>query len=77
VSNEAQSLSADLGELKPPRRLISTILRHDIHHAGEIDHIRGLLAEDGRWSGGDRPGATPASARPWTPATGRRRITRV
>jgi len=29
--------------------LISTILRHDTCHAGEINHFRGLLVEDGRW----------------------------
>jgi hypothetical protein len=51
-SNEAQSLPANLGELRPTRWLISTILRHDTYHAGEINHIRGLLVEDGRWRWG-------------------------
>jgi hypothetical protein len=38
-STEAQSLLTDLGELEPARWLISTILRHDTFHAGEINHI--------------------------------------
>jgi hypothetical protein len=51
-STEAQSLLTNLGELEPARWLISTILRHDTFHAGEINHIRGLRVEDGRWRWG-------------------------
>jgi len=40
---------ANWGELKPTRWLISTILQHDTYHAGEINHLRSLLAEDDRW----------------------------
>jgi DinB superfamily len=43
---------ANWGELKPTRWLISTILQHDTYHAGEINHIRSLLAEDDRWRWG-------------------------
>jgi DinB superfamily len=40
---------ANWGELRPTRWLISTILQHDAYHAGEINHIRSLLAGDDRW----------------------------
>jgi uncharacterized damage-inducible protein DinB len=43
---------ANRGELEPTRWLISTILQHDTYHAGEINHIRSLLAEDDRWRWG-------------------------
>jgi uncharacterized damage-inducible protein DinB len=43
---------ANWGELEPTRWLISTILQHDTYHAGEINHIRSLLAEDDRWRWG-------------------------
>jgi DinB superfamily len=43
---------ANWGELKPTRWLISTILQHDTYHAGEINHIRSLLAGDDRWRWG-------------------------
>jgi uncharacterized damage-inducible protein DinB len=43
---------ANWGELKPTRWLISTILQHDTYHAGEINHIRSLLAGKDRWRWG-------------------------
>ena len=43
---------ANCGELKPTRWLISTILQHDTYHAGEINHIRSLLAGQDRWRWG-------------------------
>jgi hypothetical protein len=43
---------ANWGGLEPTRWLISTILQHDTYHAGEINHIRSLLAQDDRWRWG-------------------------
>lgn len=40
---------ANWGEMRETRWLISVILQHDTYHAGEINHIRALLASDDRW----------------------------
>jgi uncharacterized damage-inducible protein DinB len=41
---------ANWGELRETRWLLSTLLQHDIYHAGEINHIRALLAGEDRWN---------------------------
>lgn len=38
------------GEAYPTRWLLSTAIQHDLYHAGEINHIRSLLAGDDRWA---------------------------
>ena len=43
---------ANWGEAKPTRWLIKTLIEHDTYHAGEINHIRSLLAADDRWRWG-------------------------
>jgi hypothetical protein len=40
------------GELRETRWLISTILQHDTYHAGEINHIRSILANGDAWRWG-------------------------
>jgi uncharacterized damage-inducible protein DinB len=40
------------GEAKQTRWLIKTIIEHDAYHAGEINHIRSLLASDDGWRWG-------------------------
>lgn len=40
---------ANWGELKETRWLLSTLLTHDSYHAGEINHLRSLMAGDDRW----------------------------
>ncbi len=41
---------ANWGELRETRWLLSTLLQHDVYHAGEINHIRALLAGEDRWN---------------------------
>jgi hypothetical protein len=36
-------------EMRPIRWLLSTLLQHDTYHAGEINHLRALIADDDRW----------------------------
>ncbi|MFL5738444.1 MAG: DinB family protein [Actinomycetota bacterium] len=40
------------GEMRETRWLVSTLIQHDTYHAGEINHIRSLLAGDDRWRWG-------------------------
>lgn len=40
---------ANWGESRETRWLLSTLLQHDAYHAGEINHLRSLLAGDDRW----------------------------
>jgi hypothetical protein len=40
------------GEAKETRWLIKTLIEHDTYHAGEINHMRGLLAADDAWKWG-------------------------
>jgi DinB family protein len=40
------------GELRETRWLISTIAQHDVYHAGEVNHIRSLLAGSDAWRWG-------------------------
>ena len=46
----AQPRYANWGELRETRWLLSTLLQHDVYHAGEINHIRALLAGEDRWN---------------------------
>jgi hypothetical protein len=43
---------ANWGELRETRWLISTILQHDTYHAGEVNHIRSILASNDAWRWG-------------------------
>jgi DinB superfamily len=38
------------GQAYPTRWLLSASIQHDLYHAGEINHIRSLLAGDDRWA---------------------------
>ncbi len=40
---------ANWGEEKETRWLLSTVLQHDIYHAGEINRIRSVLSGEDRW----------------------------
>jgi uncharacterized damage-inducible protein DinB len=40
---------ANWGEERETRWLLSILLQHDTYHAGEINHLRGLLAGEDRW----------------------------
>jgi uncharacterized damage-inducible protein DinB len=40
---------ANWGEEKETRWLLSTVLQHDVYHAGEINRMRSLLAGEDRW----------------------------
>jgi len=40
---------ANWGEDRETRWLFSMLLQHDLYHAGEINHIRSLLAGEDRW----------------------------
>ncbi len=37
------------GEQRPTRWIIGAMITHDAYHAGEINHLRSLLAGDDRW----------------------------
>jgi hypothetical protein len=37
------------GEKRPTRWIIAEMITHDAYHAGEINHLRSLLAGDDRW----------------------------
>ena len=45
----AQPRRANWGRDEETRWLLSMLLQHDVYHAGEINHIRSLLAGDDRW----------------------------
>ena len=40
------------GELRKTRWLISTIAQHDVYHAGEVNHLRSILAANDAWRWG-------------------------
>ncbi len=40
---------ANWGEEKETRWLLSTLLQHDVYHAGEINRIRSVLSGEDRW----------------------------
>ena len=40
------------GEMRETRWLISVLMQHDTYHAGEINHVRSLLAGNDRWRWG-------------------------
>jgi hypothetical protein len=40
---------ANWGELRETRWLLDNLLQHDLYHAGEINHLRGILDGDDRW----------------------------
>jgi uncharacterized damage-inducible protein DinB len=40
---------ANWGEEKETRWLLSTVLQHDVYHAGEINRMRSILAGEDRW----------------------------
>lgn len=40
---------ANWGEEKETRWLLSTLLQHDVYHAGEINRMRSILAGEDRW----------------------------
>jgi uncharacterized damage-inducible protein DinB len=40
---------ANWGRDEETRWLLSTLLQHDLYHAGEINHLRSQLAGDDRW----------------------------
>jgi hypothetical protein len=40
------------GEMRETRWLLSVLMQHDAYHAGEINHVRSLLAGDDRWRWG-------------------------
>jgi hypothetical protein len=48
---------ANWGERLPTRVLIRILIAHDLYHAGEINHLRCLLAGTDRWPYDDPPGA--------------------
>jgi uncharacterized damage-inducible protein DinB len=37
------------GEQRETRWLLSTLMQHDVYHAGEINHLRALTTSDDRW----------------------------
>ena len=37
------------GEQRPTRWIIAAMITHDAYHAGEINHLRSILAGDDRW----------------------------
>ncbi len=40
---------AHWGAMVPTYYLVTTMLEHDLYHAGEINHARALLQDDDRW----------------------------
>lgn len=60
VEHVADLIDADLavprpanwGEMRETRWLVSTVLQHDVYHAGEVNHIRALLLSQDRWRWG-------------------------
>ncbi|MEP6973074.1 MAG: DinB family protein [Actinomycetota bacterium] len=60
VDHVRSLVDADLGELRPTnwgelretRWLISTMLQHDVYHAGEVNHLRSILVANDAWRWG-------------------------
>ncbi|MCC7363234.1 MAG: DinB family protein [Dehalococcoidia bacterium] len=46
----AERRKAHWGESLPARWLISAVIQHDLYHAGEINHIRGVLTGSDGWA---------------------------
>jgi uncharacterized damage-inducible protein DinB len=44
-----KSRATNWGEQRPTRWIIAAMITHDAYHAGEINHLRSLLAGDDRW----------------------------
>jgi hypothetical protein len=44
--------SANWGEMRETRWLISVLIQHDTYHAGEINHVRSLLTANDKWKWG-------------------------
>ena len=40
---------------RPTRGIVSTMIEHDLYHAGEINHVRSLLAGNDRWAYDEDP----------------------
>ena len=40
------------GEMRETRWLLSTLLQHDVYHAGEVNHLRSILAANDGWRWG-------------------------
>ena len=40
------------GDLRETRWLISVMLQHDVYHAGEVNHLRSILAANDGWRWG-------------------------
>lgn len=40
---------ANWGEQKKTRWLLSTVMQHDVYHAGEVNRMRSALAGEDRW----------------------------
>jgi hypothetical protein len=38
------------GEKKETRRIITAMIKHDLSHAGEINHLRSLHRQTDRWA---------------------------
>ena len=45
----AKPRRANWGEEKETRWLLSTLLQHDVYHAGEINRMRSVLSGEDRW----------------------------
>jgi len=45
----ARPRMANWGEEKETRWLLSTLLQHDVYHAGEINRMRSILSGEDRW----------------------------
>jgi hypothetical protein len=45
----ARPRMANWGEEKETRWLLSTLLQHDVYHAGEINRTRSILSGEDRW----------------------------
>lgn len=51
---------ANWGAMEPTRWLIGVVIQHDLYHAGEINHLRALLAGNDAWPSYEtRPAADP------------------
>jgi hypothetical protein len=48
----SQPRTANWGEERETRWLLSTLLQHDAYHAGEINHIRALVQSNDSWRWG-------------------------
>jgi hypothetical protein len=53
LADDAQLLAlrtSPWGEQWETRRIIAQLIEHDLYHAGEINHIRGLFEENDDWA---------------------------